>query len=88
MEEDLKQLYSWYGQYTSWIGFGEGATGDRNYYGGSSATIKTSRPFDNFTMNVYANSVFFQRNIDTATGKYLSNGQTSKIWQMFVADQA
>ena len=32
LEEDLKQLYSWYGSYTSWIGFGEGGTGDKNYY--------------------------------------------------------
>ncbi len=84
-EADLKQLYTWYGNYTNWIGFGEGATGDRNYYGsGTSGSIKTSRPFDNFTMDVYADSVFFQRLIGPATGEYLSNGQVSKIWEMFV----
>jgi hypothetical protein len=86
-EADLKQLYTWYGNFTNWIGFGEGATGDRNYYGGNGGTIKTSRPFDNFTMSVYANSVFFQRLINPANGEYVSNGQVSEIWEDFVADQ-
>ncbi len=86
-EADLKQLYAWYGNYTNWIGFGEGSTGDRNEYAQSGGTIKTSRPFDNFTIDMYANSVFFQRNINTATGKYLSDGTASKIWSMFLSDQ-
>lgn len=86
-EADLKQLYAWYGNYTNWIGFGEGSTGDRNEYAQSGGTIKTSRPFDNFTIDMYANSVFFQRTINTATGKYLSDGTASKIWSMFLSDQ-
>ncbi len=86
-EADLKQLYAWYGNYTNWIGFGEGSTGDRNNYAQTGGTIKTSRPFDNFTMQVYADSVFFQRNMNTATGKYLSDGTTSKIWSMFLSDE-
>ena len=86
-EADLKQLYTWYGNYTNWIGFGEGSTGDRNNYAQTGGTIKTSRPFDNFTIGMYADSVFFQRNINTATGKYLSDGTASKIWSMFLSDQ-
>jgi len=86
-EADLKQLYAWYGNYTNWIGFGEGSTGDRNNYAQTGGTIKTSRPFDNFTIDMYANSVFFQRNVNTATGKYLTDGTASKIWSMFLSDE-
>ncbi len=86
LERDLKQLYSWYGKNTNWVGFGEGATGDRNYYGGTASTIKTSRPFDNYTMSVFANSVFFQRNVNSASGRY-ADGALSKIWAMFLNDR-
>lgn len=85
-EEDLKQLYTWYGQWTNWIGFGEGATGDRNNYGGSGTAVKTSRPWDNFTMSVFANSVFFTRNINS-TGYYLGTNVISGIWSMFLKDR-
>src|SRR5580704_7969183 len=86
-EMDLKQLWLWYGQYSSWVGIGEGATGDRKNYGSVGTAIKSSRPFDNFTMYTYANSVFFQRIIDPKTGTYLSDGTVSKIWSMFVNDR-
>ncbi len=86
-EQDLKQLYTWYGHYTSWIGFGEGATGDRNNYGSSGTSVKTSRPFDNSTISVFANSVFFQKNINMTTGEYLGTNDVSEIWNEFLASQ-
>ena len=85
-EMDLKQMWLWYGQYPSWIGIGEGATGDRNNYGSIGTAIKSSRPFDNFTLYTYANSLFFQRNVDPA-GRYYQDGTPSKIWAMFVNDR-
>ncbi|MDA4118703.1 MAG: hypothetical protein OK455_10220, partial [Thaumarchaeota archaeon] len=85
-EDDLKQMWTWYGQYPSWIGIGEGATGDRNNYGSIGTAIKTSRPFDNFTLYTYANSIFFQRNINSASGQY-ADSTVSKIWAMFVNDR-
>jgi hypothetical protein len=85
-ESDLKQLIGWYGQYTSWIGIGEGATGDRNFYGNLGTSIKTSRPFDNFTVSVFAHSVFFTRNINSQ-GNYIADNSPSKIWGMFINDR-
>jgi hypothetical protein len=85
-EMNLKQMWLWYGKYQSWIGVGEGATGDRNNYGSVGTAIKSSRPFDNFTLYTYANSLFFQRNINTVTGQY-ADGTVSKIWAMFVNDR-
>lgn len=85
-EQDLKQLYTWYGNYTNWIGFGEGATGDRNNYADSGTSIKTERAWDNGTISQFANSIFFQRNINMTTGEY-SDGQLSDVWSMFLQDQ-
>jgi hypothetical protein len=92
-EQDLKQLDAWYGNYSDWIGLGEGSTGDRNYYGslggnpGGVSSVKSSRAFDNFTIYTYANSVFFQRLINPSTGEYLDSGNQSKIWSEFVNDR-
>jgi hypothetical protein len=83
MQEDIEQLYKWYGNYSSWIGIGEGATGDRNYYAGNGATIKSQRPWDNGTIYAFANSIFFQRNIN-ASGYYIGTNVLSKVWSMFV----
>ncbi|MGI0090477.1 MAG: hypothetical protein ACREBS_02090, partial [Nitrososphaerales archaeon] len=86
MEQDLKQLYIWYGSYSSWIGFGEGATGDRNNYAGTGSSVKTSRPWDNGTIDQFANSIFFQRSISSA-GYYLGTNTLSDVWGMFLKDQ-
>lgn len=91
--QDVKQLWAWYGSYSDWIGIGEGATGDRNNYGsvggnaGGTTPIKTSRPFDNLTVYDYANSVFFQRLINTGNGHYTSDNSVSKLWSQFVNDR-
>ena len=82
LREDIDQLYKWYGNYSSWIGIGEGATGDRNYYAGNGETIKTERPWDNGTVYLFSQSMFFQRNIDS-TGYYLGTNVLSKVWEMF-----
>src|SRR5579875_214987 len=86
MSQDVEQLYKWYGNYSSWIGIGEGATGDRNYYAGNGATIKSQRPWDNGTIYEFANSIFFQRNINS-TGYYLGTNVLSKVWSMFLKNR-
>jgi len=87
LEEDLKQLYVWYGNYSDWVGFGEGGTGDKNYYiDPSSGAPTTARPFDNFTMQIFANSIFFQRSI-TSNGDYVGTSTVSKIWAEFLNDR-
>lgn len=92
LEQDLKQLYLWYGSYSSLIGVGEGATGDRNNYGcvntcTGAIPIKNSRPFDNGTLYQYANSVFYQRLINPTNGHYLDSGNQSKLWAEFINDR-
>jgi len=84
MAQDLKQLYIWYGSYSSWIGIGEGATGDRNYYANTNNVIKITRPFDNATIQAYANSPMFRREI-TSEGYYIGTNVLSEIYQMFIA---
>src|SRR5579875_1293001 len=84
MSQDLLQLYKWYGSYSSWIGIGEGATGDRNYYANTDNVIKTARPFDNATIQAYANSPMFRREI-TQSGYYIGTNVLSEIYQMFIA---
>ncbi len=85
-EQDLKQLFTWYGNYTNWIGFGEGATGDRNEYIDPGTALKTARPWDNGTMLAFADSLFFQRTVNSA-GYYTNTNMISKIWSMFLADR-
>ena len=85
--EDLKQLYQWYGKYAGWVGFGEGATGDRNYYSYAGNSVNPNRPFDNSTLQAYANSAFFRSEVDK-NGVYLGTSVVSKIWQAFVAHTA
>lgn len=85
-EQDLKQLYRWYGNYSNWIGIGEGATGDRNYYASISGQINPARPYDNYTVSQFANSIFFLKSVDSS-GRYVGTAIQSKIYDMFLKDR-
>jgi hypothetical protein len=80
LEEDLKQLYAYYGKHTSWKGISLGRSGRFN----------SSFPVDdlsnkivcnNLTLNNFLDSFFFLRDVN-ANGVH-ANGTSCKLWQQF-----
>ncbi|MDG6994386.1 MAG: hypothetical protein JRN52_00565 [Nitrososphaerota archaeon] len=78
---DIAQLYKWYGNYTNWIGFGEGTQGDSGFIGADCGCLPNSN-FDNGSIDSYAHSQWFLQLVNS-TGYYVGTNILSKIWQMF-----
>lgn len=79
---DITQYYSWYGNFTNWIGFGEGTQGDFESFGTECGCLPSTGPYSNTTLSDYAHSKWFLSLVNS-TGYYLSDGSYSKIWHMF-----
>jgi hypothetical protein len=94
-KEDLKQLYEQYGHHASWTGFGA-FYGDNAYYAESFGTSYKDTGFDPYTIENFAKSKLFLREIN-ATGfhLYYKNGTLispekrtkSKIWGAFFENE-
>ncbi len=83
LKEDLKQLYSYYGEHPSWVGIGT-HFGDYGTYGARDTSTRDVG-WGNFTIRNFADSIFYLRDVN-ATG-YHHDGTKCKIWEMFIENE-
>jgi hypothetical protein len=83
-EEDLKQLWQYYGAHPSWVGWGD-FPGDSAYYAPTDARLGDVG-FANYSIANFAESAYYLRDVNE-TGFY-EDGTESKIWEMFVKNQS
>ncbi|MGH2638827.1 MAG: hypothetical protein ACRDF4_06035, partial [Rhabdochlamydiaceae bacterium] len=79
VEEDLINLYSYYGNHGSWVGIGTGSPSSDPYY--SNNSLMPQLGYSNSTLENFANSVYFQRDLNGSG--YLPNGSLDKLWESF-----
>jgi hypothetical protein len=80
LKRDLKQLYKYYGNHSSWRGISFGQPPDLATYAPLNNTM-AEWGFDNSTLRNFFDSIFYMRDIDS--NGYHSDGTKCKLWQAF-----
>jgi len=88
---DLKQLYTYYGRHSSWIGFGLTALTDHDRYSGDETFAETFGKKNNgycyggATLSNYTKSHFYTVN---GLGYHTQDGTKCKLYEMFIEETA